>query len=562
LSSNGSLSNAPVALDNFQSYPVEALNNPDEEIYGHGINDSKIYPLSILTPVSINELQPDVPEKTEDIKLITKEVPLTTRPKSGVEISAFYRMPVTSDGSPGPNAHQLVFFAPGIHSHSYDLEREEVSCLSEKCGFTVFSLSNDINTKDPNDPNWNWWKPDSGWYDLVFEAAQKIQEQNNFPPDKMFIYGLSAGSQMAQRMAVRYPEKFTAIVIASGFNYEELTAKTNIPWLIVYTRRDGGEIDSLDLVSKLREFNDTVTYGTAPTVKGLRGADNYFHHLGDPAISLISAYLWDIYENQINKKESVDPNKWPFVVSSNPSLPVYKSNHNIDYNKYNLSLLPSNSSAYYWSLLTDIPRDLEYTLPGGEVIHLLAVRPKNVKIKGVVWCTTSYNYQNVASVINDLDQLAEEGYYAFALKDALISQTGPEKLRSLASWLTTQSDLTGLPIFATYIFGRGIDFDLFSHSSIYPTLHGLAISNIDGESPPFDFLQSVASGGQNIPTLFIVSSSSSSETIDRLESHLKTRIEDIIPDPKLYMIPSDAKTTGKEEYYATENSIMFFNLQQ
>ncbi|NJK92019.1 MAG: alpha/beta hydrolase [Blastochloris sp.] len=167
----------------------------------------------------------------------------------------------------------------------------ENRALSDLLGFTVFSFKIQTDLRKVSDPSQAYWMPEAGWYDLVFEAAEKIRRKHNLATSPMLLWGNSSGAGMAQRLALKYPEQFLAVATMGGADYANVSKATKLPWLVMNTLGAGEQEDNLRLVRALQDKGETVVYGKTPPRRNLRGTENYYHSAGTLAVSLLQSFF-------------------------------------------------------------------------------------------------------------------------------------------------------------------------------------------------------------------------------------------------------------------------------
>src|SRR6185503_13523301 len=96
----------------------------------------------------------------------------------------------------GPNAHNVVFYAPWLPQRNM-MKQDYVRHFSDKLGYTIFSFPIETDEKDIDNRERCYYYPESGWPNMVFTAQEKLTKEYNLQPRKLLIMGISAGSTMA-----------------------------------------------------------------------------------------------------------------------------------------------------------------------------------------------------------------------------------------------------------------------------------------------------------------------------------------------------------------------------
>ena len=532
--------------------------------------------------ISYKELKLDLPDPDPNIKVVEDTITLSGKPNSGLEgdkVVVHYRIAMQTDGkSPGPRAGQLLFYAPYINDTT-GAKGRETQAYTDLMGFTVFSFRIKTNFNQLSDPSKAYWLPEAGWYELVFEAADKIRRKHNLKESKMFMWGNSSGSGMAQRLALKYPDKISAVALMGGSGYAPVEKASGLPWLVMNTLAASEQDDNMRLQAELKKSGDTVIYARTPQWRETRGSGNFYHSAGSLAISLAQSYFWSLYQG-IKPDGSLLPAKsWPLMARGESPFDLYQVPQDIQVPDSTETeqwfRLPSPAMAFFWVQRPQPMKTEKMVLANGRSIPLILAQPRvaGPAPKGLVITTTEFNLQQYPSMANDLSHWAEEGFVALALRAPKATlMKGRETLpwKELLDWIKSRKELAALPIYLACMEGQSLPVEGWNEAVLKGQLKAVMVSEIDGDESIAKNKEKLEKYSLGVPVLaaFHVADEAKfkkennddkkKKSGDKLEERISQRFQNMMNPPTIYAVPSSIKSSEARQTYSIKRGAEFF----
>lgn len=392
-----------------------------------------------------NVPESDLPATDVKSKFKTGEYKIKIEGAEDMEVAVFYRIPLNED-KPAPSANNLVFYCP------YPLERNKITSshqliITDVLGCSMFTFHFNAKGEDLGNPKRCYWSPESGWLKAAMEAREKICQEFGLEKRKLILMGESAGSNMAQALAVTYPEEVEAAAMIGGQEYQPLPAASTVKWLVTNTRGDSTTTANKALAAGLKKIGASVIFTTPAPIHKDRANDLYNHVPGPQSRELVNGFIWGILQDREAAASGNSSRIWPYVVSIGS-----KDKFKIELNRAAVSapdqvLLPSAAFAEAWSRVA--PKVQKVTLPssssGGSRVFLGF--PGREAPKGVVVYYDSLSYLNYGSTIENVATLAEMGYAVIAPADFGSKAAAPEQyLKTALTWIQSQRVLHNRPL--------------------------------------------------------------------------------------------------------------------
>jgi pimeloyl-ACP methyl ester carboxylesterase len=228
-------------------------------------------------------------------------------------------VPKDTDGKTPASASDIVFYAPYINYTKFHEKRDAQDTrifweLCEVYGMTVFTAEFG-RPKDFDDRKTCYYYPESGSFQVVFEARDRLIREQKLNRRRMFVIGNSGGSSMAQRMGLLYPNDIAAVAMFGGGRFDPVERKVDLPWLILNTRGDPRAPQNVTLAEQLRGKGANALYAEtepASTIKEdfLKPKDENFHHsASDLGFELMQQFIVGVVEINRTTARIAD---WPF----------------------------------------------------------------------------------------------------------------------------------------------------------------------------------------------------------------------------------------------------------
>jgi pimeloyl-ACP methyl ester carboxylesterase len=512
------------------------------------------------------EFPKEFPDPDPSVKVLRDELKLTSKAK-GMEQEAVaqYRIPLKADKTPGPHAHTVVFYCPFINDSTTVDGREQLA-LSDLLGFTVISFKIHTNFKELNNPEKTYWMPEAGWYDLVWEAVDKVRSKHQLKPEKIFLWGNSSGSGWAQRLTVRHPDRVEAVALMGGSGFEKMTQPTGARWLVMNTAGASETSDNQALVANLQQLGDPVIHVQPPPWREARGTGNYLHTAGALAVSLMQSFFWGLTTTRLPDGASTPQAQWAYAASTEPPYTVFKRQTPDASLTAPFTLLPSESMAYFWNQLPN-PVHATTVTAGGKSFRLYQALPKSDRLKGIVLTTTEYSILNYPAIAGDLAHWAELGYAAIGLRQPLKAPSSPPGAGPppsppdvLAAWLQQHPEHASLPIYLSARVGDTVPLPLLVPAPWRPKIKGMVVSGLNLDMKDSELKKAIADLGLNPPTLAIVRAGYDPklEDAEKMAKKAQRDIQKAGLHLRAFLLPPSEANPEKERYYAIAKGGEFF----
>ncbi|NJK93466.1 MAG: lysophospholipase [Blastochloris sp.] len=386
------------------------------------------------------------PDKKPEIK--TGEFNLKLKERN-LEIKVLYRIPMEGEKA-AAGAANLVFIVPHPLENT-KLQQNHQKVVTDVLGCGMFSFQFKAEGQALSDPKLCYWSPESGWLEAVWEAREKLCGEFGLEKRKLILMGESAGSNMAQSLAVHYPEEVEAAALIGGQEYQPVTQRSPVSWLISNTRGDSTTGENKALTAALRALGTRAFFVTPAPEHQRRGQELYNHVPGPQSRQLVNAFIWGILQA---RKES-GSFRWYQVSSEAGKRYLIKSG---PANGPGMLELGGASLAQAWARVSPPVQKLELAYPGGKGKVLLGF-PALPSPKGVVIYYDELSYLNYGSMVEDVASLAENGYAVIAPAEFSKKKLGPEAYLEMAKyWIQSQGPMNGRPL-SVFAKGRGgLDF--------------------------------------------------------------------------------------------------------
>lgn len=513
------------------------------------------------------EFPKEFPDPDPSIKVLRGELKLASKAK-GMEQEAVaqYRIPLKADKTPGPRAHTVIFHCPFINDSTTVDGREQLA-LSDLLGFTVISFKINTDFQQLNNPEKTYWMPEAGWYDIVWEAVDKVREKHQLKPGKkVFLWGNSSGAGWAQRLAQRYPDRVEAVAVMGGSGFEKASKKTGIRWLIMNTAGASETSDNQTLAASLKEAGDPVIYVQPPPRREYRGTGNYLHTAGALAVSLMQSFFWGLNSTRLPDGSPTPPEQWSYAASTEPPYTVFMRQSPDATLSGPFTLLPSESMAYFWNQLPN-PVHATTVTTGGRPFRLYQALPKSGRVKGIVLTTTEYSILNYPAIAGDLAHWAELGYAAIGLRQPLKAPSPASGASPaapppdvLSAWLQQHPGHDSLPIYLSTRVGDTVPLPLLVSAPWRPKIKGMVVSGLNLEMKDSELKKAIADLGLNPPTLAIVRADFDPKVEDpeKMAKKAQRDIQKAGLHLQAFLVPPARANPEKERYYAIAKGGDFF----
>lgn len=398
-----------------------------------------------LYPEFRNIPESDLPATDVKPKVKTGEYKIKIEGAEDMEVSVFYRIPMNGD-KPAASANNLVFYCP------YPTEKNKITgshqlMITDIMGCSMFTFCFDAKEDVFLDNKRLYWSTQSGWLRATMETREKICREFGLDKRKLILMGESAGSNMAEALAVTYPEEVEAAAMIGGQMYLPLPKSSPVKWLVTNTRGDSTTTANKALAAGLRKIGAFVIFATPAPEHKFRDLDLYNHIPGPQSRELVNGFIWGILKDREALINGTIPRIWPYAVSIFP-----KDKFKIEANR-NLSptveqlLLPSAAFAEAWSRVA--PKIQKVSLPDttGVASKVFLGFPGRMVPKGVVVYYDTLSYLNYGTTVENISTLAEMGYAVIAPADFGSKSVTPDRFLKIAmSWIGSQRTLSNSPL--------------------------------------------------------------------------------------------------------------------
>ncbi|NJK92018.1 MAG: hypothetical protein HC904_09450 [Blastochloris sp.] len=225
---------------------------------------------------------------------------------------------------------------------------------------------------------------------------------------------------------------------------------------------------------------------------------------------------------------------------------------------------------------------------GGRTVPVVWAQPNEKAsgpAKGIVLITLEFDYLRYPTLVNDLNQWAEEGYVGVALRVNNSMLARPEIAGvwdALELWLSEQGaknqgkNWQNLPVYVSSVEGQSLNLDSLRKSSWDRRIKALVWSELNAEGSQQDMKNRASEWGAawGRPTLAVVHANyevkvsggkdkgnpeqAAGEAREAEEKKLARRWEGLLNPPVLYLVPNQAKSMEARQYHAVSRAAQFF----
>jgi pimeloyl-ACP methyl ester carboxylesterase len=360
--------------------------------------------------------------------------------------------------------------------------------VTDALGCSLVSFKFTATPAELSDPTRCYWKKEAGWYEAVLAAQDKVCELFKLEKRKLILMAESAGSNLAEGVAVAYPDRVEAAALIGGEDFGmPIPKKSPVTWLVMNSRGDSTGPASRRIAGELLASGASVLYASPAVNHGLRGNLMYHHVPGPQSRHLMSAFVWGVLRSRALGEKASFEQRFPYTV-----LPGEKSRFLVEAT----SRLPagdrmpspahlffsSSALAFSWGQVTPAVQRAQL-LAGREKVNVFLGFPALPRPKAVVLLYDALTYLNYAETHEDVASLAELGMVALAPSKMGKTASIPSYCEAAKSWLASQPALQGVPL---YCYGKGksgADFLAYASTSALPNMAGFAYVDL-GEGGP------------------------------------------------------------------------------
>lgn len=228
------------------------------------------------------------------------------------ETKADYIIPLGSDGKPMLTANDLVFYSTFVGDRQYLKDNFPRRC-AEEFGLSVFTVEIDPKADDAGMRNRYYCFPESGWHDVIFNAAEIVRREQGLDNRKLLVLGHSAGGSLAGQLGACYPDKVDAVGMIGGRFLAPLNKENaKVAWLSLNTWGCPGTQAGREFKKQADALGMRVLRGeTAPAWSGKDGA--YFHHAPSKySLNAIQLFIRDVAKMRRENGGAIpNPATWP-----------------------------------------------------------------------------------------------------------------------------------------------------------------------------------------------------------------------------------------------------------
>lgn len=438
------------------------------------------YPEFVLLP------EPDLPQPQPDAKVKTGKFKLPNVGPHRIEVEVIYRVPVSGPEETS-QAHNMVFYCP-FPTENTNLAEPHHLFVTDALGCSLVTFKFSATPEELSDPTRCYWKKKAGWFEAVLAAQDKVCELFKLEKRKLILTSISGGSNMAEGVAVSYPDRIEAVVLMGGEDYDmPIPSHSPVKWLVMNTRGDSTGPANKRIAGELLAGGASVLYSAPPPNHGAR-ASIFYHHV--PSLQsrhLVNAFVWGVVRGRTAGSSTPFEQLYPYTV-----LPGESRKFQIE----STSRLPAearrispkrlffNSSALAFSWAQVVPNVQKIDLGSGkEKAKIFLGFPAQAKPKAVVLVYDALSYLNYAEIHEDATFLAELGMMAVAPAQMGKSASLDAYLKTTRDWIGNQPTLQGLPV---YCYGKGkagANFLAAVSDNPYPNMAGFAYLDLSQEAP-------------------------------------------------------------------------------
>lgn len=386
-------------------------------------------------PVQILDSHDERVDKT--LKTYEGSFLLETPLKWNPQVEVIYKIPLRRDKLPGPHASNIVMlgFYPGaVQPPGIKLDKagkpvmengkpvmEEsrikgpLSYYADKLGYTAFSMQIVTKKGEWNDPKESYINGGPEWVDIVFRAKAEIEKRYRLKQKKLLLCGMSLGGTFVERIAAARPDEVAAVAMHSAPDITLPKAETDTAWFLGISRGDAMYGSYNHLFNALADLKDNTTFSIFPPNYNQRGlGGNFYHSESAVASTAARSFLKGVVDASPEGK--IDITKWPFVRDRMKPLRIYRTGATVaaQIPSENREYLPSKA---FVQCLESIPAPMQTVSLGklnGRELKCLVGLPPLGKPKGAIIYSEKLIYSNIATMVDNIYYLANQGYLVFA----------------------------------------------------------------------------------------------------------------------------------------------------
>jgi pimeloyl-ACP methyl ester carboxylesterase len=365
-------------------------------------------------------------------------------------------VPKDTDGKTPASASDIVFYAPYINYTKFHEKRDAQDTrifweLCEVYGMTVFTAEFG-RPKDFDDRKTCYYYPESGSFQVVFEARDRLIREQKLNRRRMFVIGNSGGSSMAQRMGLLYPNDIAAVAMFGGGRFDPVERKVDLPWLILNTRGDPRAPQNVTLAEQLRGKGANALYAEtepASTIKEdfLKPKDENFHHsASDLGFELMQQFIVGVVEINRTTARIAD---WPFKALIQQPFKVERADEGKGATR-ELLRFPSEQFAILWQ---NCPYRIHHIPDPANPELMLTVLVRYPKGENKGWIIYSGGTATETRADGDfLDYLALDGYATVTAHFSKSERTAVAQAGALTNWAFSGLEKESSPV---ALLGKG-----------------------------------------------------------------------------------------------------------
>lgn len=399
------------------------------------------------------------PETTAVLKTKLLEFTVSGRLHDNPQVNVQCLVPVDDNGRPLPGAADIVFYAPYPNQKDSVTKDPFVRALAEVFGMTVFSLSFKTDNELFGDLEKCYYYAESGSYEMVLQAWEKLLGQLQVPRKNLLIAANSAGSTMAQRFALLNADQVDAVSMIGGWRYEPILKPNEILWCVLCTRGDVRESANVELAAQARSHDVSMLHAVTPlsvtTKEGFAGqhTSSIFHHVASKsAFGIAQQFLATVRDRRNGGSKWKTASDWPLEAPSDAQWAVQKNAAGETRSENDRVFFPSEAFAATW--MRNENRFL--TIPGldSRTQQILVRYPQGETPKGII--IYGGGATEPIGCGDDMDFLGLQGFIVVGAAGGEGGQL--DDMRELIKWVSSREQWSAFPIFLLGLHESGSNF--------------------------------------------------------------------------------------------------------
>ncbi len=458
--------------------PTDSTSTPPPSMEEPLANSAPTLPKATAAPAPLSETQafawfggesffnypkfenipdPDSPPTVDNPLIKAGEFTIPIPNSDNASVKVVYRVPVDDQGNATPGAQNMVFYAP-FPTEKTDLNKPYQVYIGDALGCSLYSFSFIQKDDELTDPKLSYLSKESGWFQAVFVAQAELCDMFRLKPNKLILLGESAGSGMAEGLAVCYPDRVESVAITGGEIYLPLSDALPKKWLIMNTRGDATRDANITLASELRDRGVSVIYCTpAPDHKRRALGGEFYNHVPSTQTrDLMIAFIAGVLRDREATSSGQSDRAWPYSAHATAQDKFKEVSMEISNPAGTLSsdgvLLPSATFAYLWAQIPPPIQKVTLPIPDSPLSVLIGFPGRPVP-KGIVVYYNTISFFNYGSSYEDISGLAEDGY-AVISPGFGTSVTPEQYISGVQWWVASQPALNNVPV---HLCARGSD---------------------------------------------------------------------------------------------------------